>query len=164
MPVLVAVFNTRLLILEELLSDKESPQYHQVVADLRDQIEQISVESFSVKKVLHEIEGVWEDTYWSYLTKNKIDFLRLNVGPLLRYVPGVDVQAMTFTNKVERLKLQLMTGESPTATAQSIADDVSRLPNFVAQSPQRKSAIDLCLSEDLLDADPSELTAVAVRV
>ena len=163
-PVLVSVFNTRLAILEKLLGDKGSADYQQVVADIREQIVQIPLDSFSVKKVYFEIEEAWQDSFWTYLTKTKIDFLRLKVGPLLRYAPGVDVQAMTFTSKVERLKWQLMTGKNPAVTAQSIAEDVSRLPEFVAQSPPRKKAIELCLSEGLLKASPADLSEVIIHL
>ncbi len=159
-----SLFNIRLSLLEELLGEKGSSEYQQVVADLRDQIAQIPLDSFSVKKVYHEIEEAWLDSFWNYLTNTKIDFLRLKVGPLLRYAPGVDVQASTFTNKVERLKLQLMTGKNPAVTAQSIAEDVSRLPDFVAQSPQRKKAIGLCLSEDLIQAKSPDLTEVIIHL
>ena len=85
-----------------------------------------------MRQVYHEIEHVWQDSYWNYLTRDNIDFLRLRVGPLLRYVPGVDVQGATFASKVERLKLQRLLGQDTRATAQAILEDVSRLPEFVS--------------------------------
>ena len=60
--------------------------------------------------MLPQIEQVWEDVFWQFLTVVKIDLLRLKVGPLLRYAPDVDVAKATFTHKVERLKLQVLTG------------------------------------------------------
>jgi len=62
------------------------------------------------------------------------------------------VQAATFTSKVERLKLQILTEKSTSATAQSIADDVRRLPNFVREDPRCEQAIELCLSPTRLQA------------
>ncbi len=59
---------------------------------------------------------------------------------MLRYVPDVDVKAETFTHKVERLKLQIAAGKDTAATARSIAEDVSYLPAFVRQDPERKEA------------------------
>ena len=46
------------------------------------------------------------------LTPDRLQFLRLKVAPLLRYVADVDVSAETFTNKIERLKLQILKGSA----------------------------------------------------
>lgn len=65
--------------------------------------------------------------------------LRGHVGPLLRFVPKVDLAGATFTSKVERLKLQTLTGKNTQATAASIAEDVSRLPSFVYNDPNSET-------------------------
>ncbi|MCA9944386.1 MAG: DEAD/DEAH box helicase family protein, partial [Anaerolineales bacterium] len=159
-PVLVSIFNTRLKLLEVMLAERQTAVFQQTVADLRDQIATIPVEAFSVKRVYHEIEEAWQDSFWTYLTQRKLDFLRLKVGPLLRYVPDVDVQAATFTSKVERLKLQRLMGKSTAATIESIREDVSRLPDFVQQHPERRAAILRCLSPEIETADPAQLSQI----
>ena len=162
LPVLVTIFNTRLKLLEIYLGKKtlRVSETQRVCADLRAQIALIPTDSFSVKRVYPEIKQVWEDGFWRYLTPDKLAFLKLKVGPLLRYAPGVDVQAATFTGKVERLKLQILTGRDPSATAQSIAEDVGRLPEFVYEDPQREQAARLCLTPQLQTATVAELTQV----
>jgi len=160
LPVLVTIFNTRLKLLELLLADQQSDDAQRTIADLRDQIALIPTDSFSVKRVYREIEQAWQDGFWRYLTLDKLDFLRLKVGSLLRYAPGVDVQAATFTSKVERLKLQIQSGQDPTATAQSIAGDVSRLPEFVYEDPRCEQAARLCLTRQLQTASVVELNRV----
>ncbi len=104
LPVLVALFNTRLKLLENYLGDQWSDEAMRVKADLRAMIERIPRNSYSVKLVLPQIEQVWDDFFWQFLTVVKIDLLRLKVGPLLRNAPDVDVAKETFTHKVERLK------------------------------------------------------------
>src|SRR6266513_1092920 len=89
-------------------------------------------DSFPVKKVWPEIADAWDDSFWDYITNDKIEFLRLKVAPLLRFAANVDVAAETFTSKVERLKLQLLRGKPSPATLTSVAEDVSRLPDFIA--------------------------------
>jgi type I restriction enzyme R subunit len=79
---------------------------------------------------------------------------------LLRYAPGVDVPAQTFTSKVERLKLQIVSGENPKNTAKSIAEDVSKLPNFVYEDQGRKEPAEMCLTPDLLTASVEQLNQV----
>ncbi len=70
----------------------------------------------------------------------------------------------TFVSKVERLKYQIMKGKETSGTAESIADDVMRLPEFVSQDPARKAAIDLVLSNQLTQAVHSELNMVIDRL
>ncbi len=162
LPVLVTIFNTRLKLLELLLGDQQSDEARRAIADLRAQIALIPTDSFSVKHIYPEIEQAWDDGFWRYLTPDKLMFLRLKVGPLLRYAPGVDVPAATFVSKVERLKLQILTGQDTRATAQSIAEDVSRLPKFVYEDAQRERAARLCLTPQLQTATAAELNEVIV--
>ncbi|MEW5958467.1 MAG: DEAD/DEAH box helicase family protein [Chloroflexota bacterium] len=160
LPVLVGLFNTRLKLLALCLNDQQSEAARRVIADLRGQIAQIPTGSYSVKRVYLEIEAAWQDNFWRYLTEDKLEFLHLRVGPLLRYVSGVEVQAATFTHKVERLKLQIATGQDASALVQSIAGDVSRLPDFVFQDPPRREPAQLCLSPRLQRASVAELNQV----
>ncbi|HUT20156.1 MAG TPA: DEAD/DEAH box helicase family protein, partial [Anaerolineae bacterium] len=145
-PVLVKIFNTRLQLLEHLLDDQASPEAQRVIADLRTQIARIPLDTYAVKKVYPDVEQAWQDSFWVYLTPTKLDFLRLHVGHLLCYAAGVDVPAATFTHKVERLKLQIQTGADTTQTVKSIAEDASRMPDFVYKDPARKEALLLCQS------------------
>ncbi|HEY2411571.1 MAG TPA: hypothetical protein VGI40_04990 [Pirellulaceae bacterium] len=59
------------------------------------------------------------------LTPAKIDFLRLKVGPLLRFAANVDVSAESFTNKVERLKLQTLRGSPRSYSTRKPQVDIS---------------------------------------
>jgi len=159
LPVLVTLFNTRLKLLGQYLN-KPSLEHETLIARLRAQIAQIPTESFLVKKQLPDVQIAWEDSFWSYLTIDKLEFLRLKVAPLQRYTPGVDVEATTFASKVERLKLQLVSGKDSTATIQSIAEDASRLPNFVYEDPQQEPLAQLCTSGNLAKASIADLDRV----
>ncbi|HKQ03731.1 MAG TPA: DEAD/DEAH box helicase family protein [Blastocatellia bacterium] len=157
-PVLVRIFNTRLNILNYYLKQQSSEDCKRVVADLRAQIAQIPLDSFAVRREYPKIEEAWKDAFWRFLSPSNIEFLRLKVGPLLRYVPDVDVAAATFTSKVERLKYQILTDKLRPDTLESIIEDVQRLPDFVYENPACKSSIELCLSSRLSNASPSELS------
>ncbi len=159
-PVLVTIFNTRLKLLRHELSQQQSAHVQRLIADLREQIALIPTNSFSVKRLLPEVQSAWQDDFWRYLTADKLDFLARKVGPLLRYVPGVDVEAATFTSKVERLKQQILTAKPTAATVESIAADASRLPDFVYNDPQRKPLVQLCLSPQLATAGMDQLNQV----
>ncbi|HEY6407189.1 MAG TPA: helicase-related protein, partial [Ktedonobacteraceae bacterium] len=97
LPVLVTLFNTRLKLLGQYLN-KQLPERDTLIARLRAQIAQIPTDSFLVKKQLPDVQVAWEDSFWSYLTSDKLEFLRLKVAPLLRNAPGVDVEASTFAS------------------------------------------------------------------
>ncbi len=161
MPVLVSIFNVRLKQLEFDLSDQQGAEWQRTVAELRKQVDQIPRESFTVKKALPEIEEAWSDAFWLHMNPRKLDFLRLKVGPLLRYAAAVDVEAATFVSKVERLKWQQRAGKDPAATIESIAEDVSRLPDFVVNDTAVKPLVELGASpERLANAAPEELNAL----
>ncbi len=162
LPILVSLFNTRLQLLEQYIgNDKYSTEQDRVIARLRGQIAELPTDSFSVKKFADELEQVGQELFWQYLTTDKITFLKLKIAPLLRYVPGVDVEVTTFTNKVERLKLQNLVGEDSVSIARSIADDVSRLPNFVFEDFRYRTIANECLvPQQLLKVDAMELDQV----
>jgi type I restriction enzyme, R subunit len=160
LPVLVSLFNTRLKILEQSLGQQWEAAAQRTVADLREMIQYIPRDSFSVKQFLPAIEQVWEDGFWAYITQDKLDFLRVKVGPLLRYAGEVDVQSATFAHKVERLKLAGLEGRVSQAGLDSIREDVSRLPAFVREEAEQAAAIDLVLSPALETATPAQLSRV----
>jgi type I restriction enzyme R subunit len=160
LPVTVKIFNTRLKLLEFYLDNQESVDCQQVIQGLRQQIGQIPLDAFSVQQVYSQVEEAWQDSFWRYLTGHKIDFLRTQVAPLLRFVAGVEVAAATFTNKVERLKLEIVTGEVKAGTVESIAEDVSYLPDFVYQDSQCRGSMDICLSSQVRMATPEQLNRI----
>ncbi|MGB8980489.1 MAG: DEAD/DEAH box helicase family protein [Anaerolineales bacterium] len=157
-PVLVTIFNARLRLLETYLKDQKDPDCKAVIADLREQIQQIPTDSFTIRKHMPEIEEAWTDAFWEYLIPTKIEFLRLKVAPHLRLVSGVDVAAATFISKVERLKLLKHTGKDTTQAMQSIAEDAAVLPDFVVNDPKIKPHVQKCIPEELKDASLSDLS------
>jgi type I restriction enzyme R subunit len=156
-PVLVSLFNTRLKILERHLPDHTAEAFRQAVSDIRAMIARIPRDSFPVKKVWTQIASAWDDDVWTLITPTKLDFLRLQVAPLLRFAPDVDVAAETFTHKVERLKLQILQTTPSPQLLQSIAEDASLLPD-IAELVRSSPSAALALSSDLPTATPAQLT------
>ena len=162
LPVMVSLFNTRLKILESFHGQQADSTAQQARADLRAMIERVPQDTFTVKKMLGQIEAVWTDEFWNYLSPAKTDLLRVQVAPLLRFAPNVDVQAETFNHKMERLKLAGIKGKEDAKTVQSIAEDVGRIPTlFTDADPQLKVLSDLCTSGQIVAAKPETLTEIA---
>lgn len=158
-PVLVTIFNTRLKLLETYLKDQKDPDCKQVIADLREQIQQIPTDSFTIRKHMPEIEEAWTDAFWDYLIPSKIEFLKLKVAPHLRLVPGVDVAAATFISKVERLKLLKRTGKEASGTIQSIVEDAQSLRDTILSDGELK-AKSVCVPEKLIEFGSNELNLI----
>lgn len=161
-PVLVSVFNTRLKLLETQLPDQSSGVAQQALADLRAMLDRIPQDSFPVKKAWVQIADAWQDDFWQRVTPKKSEFLRLQVAPLLRFAANVDVAAETFTHKVERLKLQTLKNSPSPQLLQSIAEDVSLLPE-IAELAEKEPVAKVALSNELAVAPPEQLTEM-IRV
>lgn len=160
LPVLTALFNTRLKLLETFFEDQSNTDCKDIVQDLRNMINRIPTKSFTVKRAMPEIEDIWTDAFWNYLMPSKVYFLRLKVGPLLRLASDVDVSAETFIHKIERLKLLLRLNRDPKTNVQSILEDVALLPEFVVSDPILRTSIARCTPEKLSNATHSELNKV----
>jgi type I restriction enzyme R subunit len=158
-PVLVSVFNTRIKILEHHLPDHSAEPFRQAITDLRAMMARVPRDSFPVKKVWLQVAAAWEEDFWALITPAKLNFLRLHVAPLLRFAASVDVAAETFTHKVERLKLQILRSAPTPQLLQSIAEDVSLLPDIAERIRSSPSAA-LALSADLATATPAQLTQI----
>jgi type I restriction enzyme R subunit len=160
-PVLVTIFNTRLKLLETYLKDQKDPDCKAVIVDLREQIQQIPTDSFTIRKHMPEIEEAWTDAFWDYLIPNKIEFLKLKVAPHLRLVPGVDVAAATFISKVERLKLKKrekdLTGLGDlSGLIGTIVEDAQSLRDTILSDGEIK-AKSMCVPEKLVEFSNNEL-------
>jgi type I restriction enzyme R subunit len=159
-PLLIRLFNTRLDILARTVHDRSGEAHRRAIVDCRAMIGRIPTQSFPVRKVWNEVERAWTDAFWGYISDDKVQLLRVRVGPLLRFASDVDVAAETFANKVEQLKLQRLTGTASPELLQSIAEDVSRLPAYVTEAPAKLSSAQLALSVDLANTSAMQLTTL----
>jgi type I restriction enzyme R subunit len=177
-PILVTIFNTRLQKLSLLLGHQhknsahaerspDSPQsgrsrsmpqtpepatgasdFLRIIRDLRADIARIPLESFSVQKVFKEVREAWEDDFWTYITADKIEFLRLKVAPLLRFVPNVNAPEAFFTSKMERCGLAHLQHKDLQSHIVSIREDVALLPTNLAEVQSRQKYLDAVMSTD----------------
>ncbi|NUN09211.1 MAG: DEAD/DEAH box helicase family protein [Ignavibacteriaceae bacterium] len=133
LPVKVVIFNTRLAKLQLFLGDQNSPDAKRIIKDLRADIAEIPLESFSVKKVYKEVRDAWQNEFWNYITRDKIEFLRLKIAPLLRFVPGINNDIAFFTSKMERFGLTFLQKKELTVSVENIKEEISLLPTNLAQ-------------------------------
>jgi type I restriction enzyme R subunit len=125
-----------------------SNDLHRIVRDIRADIARIPLESFSVKKVFKEVREAWEDDFWHYITESKLEFLRMKVAPLLRFVPFVRPGETFFISKMERCGLAHLQHKDLASHIQSIREDVSLLPTNIEEVKACQRHIDNVLSND----------------
>lgn len=135
-PIRVTIFNTRLAKLQMFLGDQETPDAKRVINNLRSDIADIPLESFSIKKVFKDVKDAWQNDFWNYLTRDKIEFLKLKVAPLLRFVPGINNEEAFFINKMERAGLHFVQRKDLSTLIESVKEDISLLPTNLAQVAQ----------------------------
>jgi len=165
-PVLVTIFNTRLSKLELLLqtpaaslfgensTEAKGEKYSdltRIISDLRNDISRIPLDSFTVKKNLKEVREAWENEFWDFIDSKKIEFLRMKVAPLLRYVPGVNLAEAFFTSKMERCGLVLLQKKDASSIINSVREDVGLLPSSIAQVQENISSKEAVLSAKFWD-------------
>ena len=132
-PIRVIIFNTRLAKLQHFLGNQNSADAQRIIKDLRSDIADIPLASFSVHRVYHEVQDAWQNDFWNYITRDKIEFLKLKVAPLLRFVPGINNEEAFFINKMEKLGLHFLQRKDLATVIGSIKEDVSLLPTNLAQ-------------------------------
>ena len=151
-PVLVTIFNTRLQKLRIFLGDQSSDDAKRIIKDIRSDIARIPLESFSVKKIYKEVRDAWpaeaggDNEFWNYITEEKLEFLRLKVAPILRFVPNVKAVEAFFISKMERCGLAHIQHKDLASHIQSIREDVSLLPTNITEVKERQKHIDAVLS------------------
>lgn len=163
LPVLVRLFNTRLTLIEDHLRDPQTAEAQRLIRTLREMIARIPQQAFEVQKKLNEqphIAEAWENRFWRRLTTEKLNLLRNQVAPLLRFAPDVDVAAETFTHKAERLRERLRSRKETQGVIESIRDDVDRLPDFVFDHREQGPVADMVLSRDFEQPTDAQLNAV----
>ena len=132
-PVLVTIFNNRLNKLLLFLGDQQCADAKRIIRDIRSNIATIPLKSFSVKKIFNEVKDAWDNDFWNYMTPIKIEFLRLKVAPLLRFVAGMNNDELFFISKMEKCGLLYLQKRDLSMSINSVKEDVSLLPTNLDQ-------------------------------
>jgi type I restriction enzyme, R subunit len=120
-----------------------------IIKDLRADVARIPLQSFSVKKVFNEVSDAWQNDFWNYITYDKLEFLRLKVSPLLRYVPGIRPAEAFFISKMERCGLAKVQKRDLKTHRDSIREDVGLLPTNLAEVAAKRTYVDAILTSIL---------------
>ena len=143
-PAIVSLFQLRLSKLELLLS-QPGDDLHNCLTEIRQMIRLIPTHSFTVKREMKNIREVWEDDFWNYMNKEKIEILRMRVAPLLRFAADISLTEIFFLIKMERLALLILNKETKSKAfenlKESIKEELSLLPTNISQVAENKELI-----------------------
>jgi type I site-specific restriction endonuclease len=129
-------------------NDNGAQDAQRIIRDIRSDIARIPQESYSVRKDFNEIRDAWDNEFWRYITEAKLEFLRLKVAPMLRFVPFVRPSEAFFISKMERCGLAHLQHKDLAAHIKTIREDVGLLPTNIAEVKTRQKHIDAVLSND----------------
>ncbi len=147
-PVRTGIFNTRLSKLALLLGAQQGEDFKRILADVRADIASIPTTSFSVKQGMKDVLDAWDDSWYGYITTDKLELLRMKVGPLLRFAPTGNLAEAFFTSKMERLSLSLLEGKDVAAAAEGIREDIDLLPRNLSQVAPALPLVNAMLTGD----------------
>jgi len=147
-PILVTIFKTRLEKMKAFLGDQACGDAQRILRDLRADVARIPLESYSVRRAFGEVRDAWEEDFWTYLIPEKLEFLRLKVAPLLRFVPNVRSEEAFFMSKMERCGLALLGKKDLKSHIESIREDVALLPTTLPQVAAEAKHINALLSNE----------------
>jgi len=98
--------------------------------EVRAMIAQLPKESAGVREHRKLIEDVNQEFFWDDLTQSKQQLLSLEVAPLMRFLPSVDLPGISYRSRVLELVLAITSNEEDKVKtiAEGLRDDTVRLP------------------------------------
>ena len=157
-PVRVTIFNLRLQKLEAVLGKTDEPDYPRIMADIRKDIADLPMDSFTIKQQIKTIREVWDDSWWKYITGEKVELLRMKIAPLLRFASTGNLAEAFFTVKMERISLALLQAKALGTAPEDIKAEIDLVPRNLAQvQPCNALMDDLLTNQWWLDVSPKKI-------
>ena len=96
------------------------------------------------RKRENEIINVLKPRFWDNVGIDPIDYARRFIGPLMRYVPGVDAEEQKFILKCERLALAILQNDNEEINRQmkTIGVIMNELPSTIESVAEKEKFID----------------------
>ncbi|MCB8992277.1 MAG: DEAD/DEAH box helicase family protein, partial [Ardenticatenaceae bacterium] len=129
-PLPVRLFRLRLekLVLQQGLNQTEEAAFTR--SQLQGMLAQLPPDNVNVQPHVDELQTLTQPEAWTRLDETKITHLSQTIGPLLRFLPDVNLPVMTFVARTERLACAWLSGDVAQIERlqAQITDDLLRLP------------------------------------
>jgi type I restriction enzyme R subunit len=128
--------------------------YAQLIAEMRQMIAALPIESAGVRERRQLIEAVSRDSYWLTIDEAKQRVLSLEVAPLMRYLADVNVAETTYDIHCLDAIAGVISGDgaAASAAARTLREDIIRLPVDHPDVAPAREAIVARYEEDWCDA------------
>lgn len=129
-PLPVRLFRLRLekLLLQQGLGQVEEAALTR--RQLQEMLAQLPPDNVNVQPHVAELQRLAQPEAWQQLDDEQVTRLSQGIGPLLRFLPDVNLPVMTFTARTERLACAYLSGDAAQIERlrEQITDDLLRLP------------------------------------
>ena len=129
-PLPVRLFRLRLekLLLQQGLGQVEEAALTR--RQLQEMLAQLPPDNVNVQPHAAELQRLEQPEAWQQLGDEQVTRLSQRIGPLLRFLPDVNLPVMTFTARTERLACAYLSGDAAQIERlrEQITDDLLRLP------------------------------------
>jgi type I restriction enzyme R subunit len=137
-PLPIRFVGIRIDKIEKALDKNKEEIVEKEINKLRVQIAELPSKSVVIQEAKSDLAKVEEESFWSHLTSEKIEFLRHTIKPLFRTVSQTDFKAMRFQKDVLEISLAHLSEEIEKfdTLKENIITIVSELPlsiNIIAK-------------------------------
>lgn len=129
-PLPVRLFGLRLDKLEKAIEISEEAVCTRESVKLKAQIKSLPETSIVVIEAQAALAKVEDENYWIKLSKEKVEFLRAEIKPLMRTISEVDFKAMRFERDLLECSLALLSNEKEKADTlkSGLIEQIGELP------------------------------------
>lgn len=148
-PLPVSLFRLRLEKLVILRLHGEKDKAAATVAQLQQMLARLPRINESVRAYSDELDRLAQDQAWDNLDNVQAVYLSRTIAPLLRYLPEINLQSMTFEIETEQLAIACLQGESDHVAKLRghIQQSLSLLPTGLPQVQAQREKLTFVLSE-----------------
>jgi len=166
-PLPVRLFRARLDKLEAAVSLGNKPVRDKIIKRLKADIENLPAQSVVVMEGAKPLRKVKETNFWADISKKDIDFLRLEIAPIMKAYSGVDFKAMVFERDMVELSAAKLVNDTAKydTLVEGVKEVISEIPLTVNIVKKEEPTIEKCLSDEFWPkATDDELDDVTVRI
>lgn len=149
-PITVRLFQAKLKKLIAAQQTKKDAVVESVIDSLKQDIQTLPENNVVVLDNRTYLENVKDESFWQFLTKEKLEYLRTTIAPIMRAQSGVDFKAIRF--QVDNIDLStallLQNQDSVNVLAESIKNQLSELPLNVNTVAENKELIEHAMSDN----------------
>ena len=129
-PLPVRLFRLRVEKLAHLRGIGDDEHAAQAVAQIQGMLRELPTDNINIRPNLEALQHLQQEEAWANLDVAQMEHLSKQIAPLLRFLPDVNLQVMTFEARCERLAVARLAGQNEEVERlrEQILEDLALLP------------------------------------